>query len=298
MLRTLALAALLAAVPAPARAVPPDYTDYQALLDKYLVRATPRSKTTDTRFDFEQLNIDERIYDLRRSARLAQLHAELLVVRPSELSPADRLAWAINTYNFLVIERATMRLLIPGKHLTRFRSVDEMRTGEGGFFSSPIGEVDGRPCTLAEFERRYVCGDTSDVHLTRRMRVDPRWSLALCSGHLGDPPLYPRAFRGDSLEAQLDAATHSALAQPRFARFEPSTRRLDLGGWFSPRLADYGGAPASIVPFLSRFGPEELRKEIKKHPPLTIGLTLPLDAKLSQAPHANAMPDGSAAGTR
>ncbi len=291
MLRSFLALALLAVLPAVASAAPPDYSGYQSLLDRYLQRVDPRSKTTDTRFDYEQLYLDERIQFLHRSTVLEKVHQALFAVRPAELAPAERTAWAINAYNFLVIEQATLRLLIPGKHLTRFRSVDEMRAHEGPFFASPVAEVDGRPVTLAGFERRYVWGDSTPVAQPRRVPSDPRRSLALCAGHLGDPPLAPRAYRGDSLEAQLDAAARTALAQPSFTHFHEDTRRLELSAWFDRRLIEYGGTPQSIVPFLARFGPPELRRDLKRHPPVTVALSLRLDPMLNQASRSGAMPD-------
>jgi hypothetical protein len=294
MLRTALVVTLLATFAAVAQAAaPPDYSAYQALLDQYLVRTDPGSKTSDTRFDYEKLFLDERVWRTRHSERLEPIHAALLAVHPSELSPADRTAWAINTYNFLVIERAVMRLLMPGKSFVRHRSVEDMKGADGPFFVAPVGEIEGRSCTLAEFERRYVCGDTSDVRFPRTKPADPRWSLALCSGHVGDPPLAPQAYRGATLDGQLDAAARTALAQQRFWAVDANQRRLQLSAWFVGRGADYGG---SFVPFLNRYGPAELRKQLKefqgRNTPTTLQ-TLPYDRKLNQAPHADAMPEGA-----
>ncbi len=290
MLRTLATAALLLALPALATAAAPDYTDYQKLLDRYLVRLEPGKPTTDTQFDYERLCIEERVPSTRRSVALAKIHDQLLAVDPATLSPADRTAWAINTYNFLVLERATLNLLVPRKKLTRFRSVDEIRTLEGTFFATPMVTVGGVRLTLAEFERRVVYGDTTSMTEGRARAADPRIALALCSGHMGDPPLAMRAYRGDSLEAQLTAAARAALAQPRFVRFDPRSQRLDVGDYLARRSVDFGGSLDAIVPFVERYGPDDVKKAIRKNKITKIGIPIPIDRMLNQWPHPRSKP--------
>jgi hypothetical protein len=135
-----------------------------------------------------------------------------------------------------------------------------------------------------------VCGDTTDARMPRGKAADPRWSLALSSGHLGDPPLAPQAYRGETLEAQLDAAARTALAQPRLLAWDDQARRLQFSAWFAPRAIDY---PGSFDPFVQRYGPPEVRKGLRSKGPITRG-TLPYDPKLSQASHPDAMPEGTA----
>lgn len=290
MLRPLIAAVLLAVLATGAHAAAPDYSEYQSLLDRYLVRSDPRSRETDTRFDYERLYVDERIVQLRRSALLERVHAALLGVRPAELSPADRLAWAINTYNYLVLERATLRLLQPGKRLVRQRGVDDMRTSQGGFFTGPACDIDGRTYSLAEFERRFVLEDTTSVLEPRTSPRDPRRSLALCGGHIGDPPLATRAFRGDSLEAQLDAAARTTLAQERFVRFHEDSHRLDIGDYLAQRRVDLGGSVDAIIPFVERYGPSDVRKGIRKYQVKRVTMVMPTDTALNQWPRPRSAP--------
>jgi len=265
LLATLLLVLLLTAPAARSRAAaPPDYAGYQGLLNRYVVPVDPHKPSGDTRFDYGQLYVDEHIFRLHRAATLERIHAELLAVRPSQLVPADRLAWAINTYNFLVVERATLHLLIPRKKFMRYRAVEEMRSPEGGFFEAKIADVEGLHLSLAEFERRFLDEDTTATFEPRRHGVDPRRALALCSGHLGDPPLAPRAYRGDSLEAQLDEAARRALALPRFVTFDESRQWLAVSDYLAARAVDHGGTVDGIVPFLERYAPGDVRRGIRK----------------------------------
>jgi len=290
MLRTLVTAALLLALPALASAAAPDYADYQKLLDRYLVRIEPASPTTDTQFDYERLCVEERVPSTRRSATLAKIRAQLLAVDPATLSPNDRTAWAINTYNFLVIERATINLLVPRKRMTRFKSVDDIKTAEGTFFGTPMVEVGGSRLTLAEFERRIVYADTTPVHEGRVRAADPRLALALCSGHMGDPPLAMRAYRGDSLEAQLTQAARTALAQKRFVFLHDGSKRLDVADYLAQRRIDFGGSVDALVPFVERYGPDDVKKAIRKNRITKITLLIPVNRSLNQWPHPRTKP--------
>jgi hypothetical protein len=283
-------AVLLAVLATSARAAVPDYSGYQALLDRYVMRLDPRSQATDTRFDYDRLYVDERVFQFHRSPRLEGIHAVLTAVRPSELAPADRVAWAINTYNFLVIERATLNLLVPGKRLVRQRRVEDMRSPQGLFFAAPVAVIEGRSYSLAEFERRFVYDDTTQVFEPRARAVDPRRSLALCSGHMGDPPVAPRAFRGDSLEAQLDAAARVAMAQPRFVRFHEDTHLLDVSDYVTRRLVDFGSTTDAIIPFVERYGTQDVRKGIRKFKIQRIGFVMTPDPTLNQWPRPRPIP--------
>ena len=288
MLRPMLIALLLAVPATGARSAAPDCSEYQSLLDRYLVRVDPRAKETDTRFDYERLYVDERMFQQHRSPLLERIHAGLTDVHPAELAPAERLAWAINTYNFLVLERATQFLIAPGKKPVRQRAVEDMRSPAGGFFAAPVCMIDGRRYSLAEFERRFVYDDTTSVLEARAVATDPRRWLALCSGHLGDPPLAPRAYRADSLEAQLDAAARTALALPRFVRLHEDSHQLDLSDVIARRFVDFGGTIDGAIPFVERYAPPEVRKAIRKYPIRRVTLVMPADPALNQFPRAHA----------
>src|SRR5262245_7336620 len=113
LLMPLAAAALAAALlAAPARAAEPDYSGWQDLLRRYLKVLSEKGRPWDSRFDYEQLYIDEGIWTKHRADGLATLHTQLLSVSPAEMTPGERTAWAINAYNFLVIEQMTLNLLV------------------------------------------------------------------------------------------------------------------------------------------------------------------------------------------
>jgi hypothetical protein len=279
----LLLTLLLApATPARGQSPAPDYHDYQALLNQYVTRLGGKGAPADTRFDYEQLYVDEKIWSRHFSDRLSRIHGELLSVKPADLAPADRTAWALNTYNFLVIERATLNLLVPQHRFQRYKTPDDMSTPEGPFFTPTFIPLEGRTLSLDQFERRYVFDDTTAVLQMRTRPADPRRCLAVCAGKLGWPPLPPRAFRGDSLEAQLDQAARTTLALPRFVTYAPRNGTLRLSDYLARHRVDFGGTVPGIIAFVERYGPNEVRKGIRKFAITEVGLFMQIDATLNQ----------------
>lgn len=282
VLAVLSIALLEAGAAVPARAQGPDYSGWQSLLDRYVIRLEGKNRPAETRFDYEQLYVDEGIWTKKSSARLEAVHAQLFSVSPSALDDRERLTWAINAYNFLVIERATLLLLVPRRQFQRYDAVTQMSSADGSFFEARVAKVDGREYSMAEFERRFVYGDSSSMIEPRRVAGDPRRMFALCRGSVGGPPLAPRAFRPESLEVQLDLATRTALAIPRTASVDPASKVLLVSDYLGERLVDFGGTPAGIVPFLAKYGPSALRSAIKHEKLTTVARFTPVDPVLNQ----------------
>src|SRR5262249_28715706 len=161
-----------------------------------------KGRPWESRFDYQRLYVDEDIVHKLRADGLAALHDRLLSVTPEDLSPAERTAWAINTYNFLVVERMTLLLLAPGKKLARYDSPLQAHTADGPFFGAPVAKVEGREYSLAGFERRFVYGDTTgdpraDGLTARERPGDPRLMFALCKASLCTGPILPWVYRAD-----------------------------------------------------------------------------------------------------
>lgn len=285
---SLAALALLSAAPAFAQSADP--SGWQALLDRYLVRMGGKGQPAETRFDYEQLYVDEGIWSKKRSDRLETIRGQLLSARPSGMGGRERLAWALNTYNFLVVERATLLLLVPMRQFQRYESVDQMSSSDGTFFHALVATVEGRSYSMAEFERRFVYGDTTPIVEPRLVAGDPRLMFALCRGSVGGPPLAPRAFKPESLETQLELATRTALAHARMATADPVSKKLLVSNYLGERLVDFGGGPAGLLPFLEKHGPPALRAVVKREKAAGIARFTPVDPSLNQFPRAKPAP--------
>jgi hypothetical protein len=291
--RARVLGALLALslVGSPARAAQPDYSGWSDLLQKYIKVLHEKGKPWDSRFDYEQLYIDEGIWTKHRADGLMSVHGQLLSVPPSEMTPAERTAWAINTYNFLVIERMTLYLLVPGRKFMRFDSPKQVNRDDGTFFAAPLVNVEGKNYTLTGFERRFVYGDTSadpadNGGIARDKPGDPRLAFALCKGSLGTGPLQPRVYRADSLEWQLDHATRTALALPAYVRADEKSGELAATNRFFEERADYGGNDLpGVVPFLKKYGTLATRQLITARKLTRVPRYFEPDWKLNQFDH-------------
>lgn len=300
-LRTVLLL-LVAALPfasAPsARAAEPDYSGYEALLRRYIVPIGGKGAPYDTRFDYEQLYIDEDVWRLKRSARLDNVLSQLLAVDPATMTTAERTAWSLNAYNLLVVRHMTLNLLVPNRKFLRYDSPHEVRTPEGTFFASPAAVFGGERWSLTGFKWRFVYGDTTcsplaDGFMPRESGGDPRISLALVHGTIGTGPLLPWAYRADSLEAQLDRATRLALALPTRVRLDPKANVLWVSNRFFEDRADFGGPSLpALMPMLQKHAPSAVRRAITQRKLTRPDHFFEPNLKLNQYDH----PTGSAPG--
>ena len=260
--------AALAWLPSMARAAEPDYSGWQALLKRYVRVVQTKGQPWDSRFDYAQLYVDEGIWTKHRADSLALIHTGLLSVSPGDMKPHERTAWAINTYNFLVIERMTVNLLVPRRQFMRFDSPKQVNTDAGLFFVAPVATIEGREYSLGGFERRFVYGDTSadplvDGMLAREKPGDPRIAFALCKASYCTGPLVPWAYRADSLDAQLDRAARIALALPTYLKPDPVAGTLTATNMFFEARVDFGGPELpELMPFLLKHAPLAVRRLI------------------------------------
>ncbi len=152
-----------------------------------------------------------------------------------------RHAWAINFYNFLVVDQITDQLLMPGKR-QRWTTVQDIKPGGDDFFKHPLITIDSTKYSLEDFERKFVFdGYDREPGHAPPATLDARAHFALVNGAMGSPPLQQRAYRTDSLDVQLDHAVRSALASPRQWNPGPggtSVRMSALFFWYAP---DFGG---------------------------------------------------------
>ena len=274
----------LAAHGAPTREA--NVASYQELLNGYLSTISKPGEPLETRFDYEELFILS-----GRDARLMRIHNDLLQVPPSEMSPKARIAWAINTYNYLVLETVTQNLyestVTRGKLAGRRAYVRHGRSSVRqipDFFVSPVVSVEGRDYSLNSFEQHFLFADFPRGGNGKAPKgLDPRIHFALVCGAQGCPPLQPRAYTADSLELQLEAATRTALASPNHLRYVPELQRLELSQIFTWYPSDFGG-PEDVWEFVLRYAPPDMKKLMSQRKSKVADGRIEWEWKLNQTP--------------
>lgn len=262
----------------PAAGVAPDFSEYQKLLNDLLTVTSARGEPLDARFDYEKF------YDVKgRYERVSRIKKQLMAVPPSRMDERARLAWAINVYNFTVLENGTTYLLIPSRGRQRYLSLRDIKVSKAPFFQAPTIEAEGRKYSLDEFERHFLLADFDRARGgVPPAQLDPRVHFALVCGALGCPPLLPRAFRPESLEIQLDFATRNALALPRHLRVNEATGALETSAIFDWYAADFGG-PGGAVGFIGKYAPPKVRKSMDSTKSTPRRGAIPWDWNLNQS---------------
>jgi hypothetical protein len=147
-------------------------------------------------------------------------------------SQVDRLAFLINAYN-----AHTLQLVLDHWPVASIRDTDA-QGNPWDHFTFPLL---GREVTLNEIEHELI----------RPVFHEPRIHFALVCAAVSCPPLQPRAWVGETLDTDLEAATHAFLTDPGVNDLsDPAHPRLSsLFDWYGD---DFVEAEGSIAAFVSR----------------------------------------------
>ena len=163
-------------------------------------------------------------------------HARIAAVSPdthAALFPTadDRLAYWINAYNASAI--------VTVLHHYPIESVKDVRSGAlfflprlAGFFFLQRIELGGSKTNLYDLENRLV----------RKRFDDPRVHFALNCASISCPRLPRHAFRGDALDAQLEAETRLFVSEARNVRIDPDAGVITLSSifdWYEGDFTDW-----------------------------------------------------------
>jgi hypothetical protein len=249
----------------PADALPP-CPAYQALLDQGLTVLYAKDgdvqRPVMTTFDYARLALYP-----DGKAKLDVVRKELLSVRPSRLGASARAAWAINVYNFAVIDGIAKHGFPGGKPVASVRDIDftpdtqEHPLAEE-FFNFPVAAIEGNGYTLNAIEWHFLFGDFDGTSVPLPASLDPRVHFALNRGMRGSPPLHPQAYRPETLDAQLEDVTRGALLGSKHLRWNGMTKDLAVSQIFEWYAADFGG-PDSAFAFVTAHIPARTANEIR-----------------------------------
>jgi hypothetical protein len=242
-MRRLALALLLAGAPAcaspppelaAATAAPFDAT--HAALDALLARHVIVGRVA-----YEALAAERPALD----AYLAGLAG------PSEATVAawprdEQLAFWINAYNAL-----TLRVVLENRPIDSIKSIGLLPYAA---FRAPVATLRARPAPLSL--------DDIEKGILLKELGEPRVHFAGSCASVGCPALLSRAWRGDDLDATLDASTRAFLADTTKNQWDPATRTLRLSRIFEWYAADFEAAAGSVPAFVATYAPPDMKAGI------------------------------------
>ena len=182
----------------------------------------------------------------------------------ASLAPDHLKALLINAYNAY-----TVQAILEHPGVASIRDID-------GVWTETTREVGGHGLTLDEIEHR----------LLRPFYRDPRIHFAVNCASRSCAPLPPRAFSGDSLDAQLERRTRAFLRDSARVRVEDGTLLLSrYFDWYGSDFTREGWSPrAETIPlFVARYGRAEVARFVRERdgrPPVEF---LPYDWSLNAA---------------
>lgn len=218
-------------LPPTASAAEPLHAPWQALLDAHVETL---SQGYATRVDYDGM--------LRDRARLERYLERLASVSRESFdawTPARQLAFLLNAYNAWTIDLV----------LSAYPELDSIRD-LGNWFRSPwerrFVSLFGKEWTLDELEHDLIRG-------SGRYR-EPRIHFAVNCASIGCPALSKRAFTGDDLDAQLDAATRRFLSDRSRNRLEDGRLRVSrIFDWYRGDFESGWRGADSLAAFLARY---------------------------------------------
>jgi len=227
---------------------------YARLLQEYVIQNPLPDGGMETRVDYARLASEP---DLEKFC--ADLRKRFLSVNPLTLDPTTRRAWALNTYNFLIVDLVLDNLIgADGKPL---ESIADIGEGDFSVFDDEFFEVGGVDFSLNRFENHFLFHDVDrdSRHIPREL--DPRFHFAMVCAATGCPSLWPEPFHPGILDDQLDEVTRNALQSPRQLRLEGRLVRVSkIFEWYRPDFKQHGG----VEGFIRLYAPESVVREMNE----------------------------------
>lgn len=168
--------------------------------------------------------------------------------RPSRLPRAERIAFWVNLYNAI-----TLQIILENYPVRSIRDIPSRTLDPRGLIGPWRTErvvVEGRRLTLDQIEHAIL----------RRDFNEPRIHYAVNCASIGCPNLLPRAWRAETLEADLDAAARAYVNHSRGVSVDDQgrVRGSQIYQWYA---ADFGGR-AGVLTHIHRYAARPLRADL------------------------------------
>ncbi|MHC1711544.1 MAG: DUF547 domain-containing protein [Solidesulfovibrio sp.] len=163
-------------------------------------------------------------------------------VDADRLPPLDRFAYFINVYNAW-----TLKLIL--EHFPGIGSIKDA----GSVFRSPWKRK------FVRLRGRTVSLDDIEQDILRPRFHDPRVHFAINCASKSCPPLASTPYRGETLDAALDAATRAFINNPREVFMKNGVLHVSrIFDWYAD---DFGGE-SGVWDFLRRYAGPELARQM------------------------------------
>lgn len=145
----------------------------------------------------------------------------LAAVDTSALERDEHLAMLINLYNATMVREV----------VRRYEPDYTVAADDYAVFKQPLVRLEGKAMSLDALEHEVI----------RKAFKEPRIHVALVCGAVSCPPLLPRAYRGETLAATLEANMRRFVNDPSRNRIDEQAQRLELSQIFNWFAEDFGG---------------------------------------------------------
>jgi hypothetical protein len=171
--------------------------------------------------------------------------------RPSRMTRDERLAHWINLYNAV-----TLQVIIenyPVRSIRDIRSQTLDPRGLIGPWRTPRVTVEGRRLSLDQIENSILRPEFNE----------PRIHYAINCASIGCPNLAARAWRAETMDADLTAAARAYINHPRAVSVNAQgrVRVSTIYRWFA---ADFGGNAASVLTHLRQYASPDLQARLAR----------------------------------
>jgi hypothetical protein len=218
----------------PESSVTVDHSAWEAMLKRHVVK------------DGDLNRVDYAAWKRESRDELLGYIGRMEKVNVAKLSQAEQYAYWVNLYNAV-----TVALILKHDPVDTIRDIDI----SPGFFSdgpwgAKLATVDGVKLSL----------DNIEHDILRENWDDPRVHYAVNCASIGCPNLAREAYRGETLDAQLERAARAYIASPRGVRFDGD--RVTASKIYSWYDEDFGGSEAGVIKHLRQYAEGETAERL------------------------------------
>ena len=171
---------------------------------------------------------------------------------PSQMGKPAQFAYWANLYNAI-----TLKVILDAYPVASIRDIKS-----AGVWLDPKAFTGPWVAKRVTVEGRTLSLDEIEHSILRVMFKDPRVHYSVNCASYGCPNIGMKAWRSETLEADLDAAARAYINHPRgvSAGKDGTLKVSSIYAWFK---ADFGGSDASLIVHFKRYAEPDLAKALE-----------------------------------